>query len=299
MYLTGIGDEAGACIDAQIRATKELGWKHIEGRNVQVGDFPKGNFHDVPDAAFDAVLAKLEEAGVGICCFGSTIGNWAKKITDPFEPTLEEVGRAIPRMQRLGTKFVRIMSYAVLEDSDDQMEGERFRRVGEITKRFLDAGIQPVHENCMNYGGMSWTHALKLLENVPGLKWVWDTGNPIFNADRSKPKPWPRQDPVEFYEKVKPWIVHVHVKDCIWNTEKNDADYTYPGEGDGQVRPVLRDLLAGGYNGGISIEPHLAVVFHDASVTSDAEREYSTYVEYGRRLTLLVQEILTEVKNKA
>ncbi|MCB1127447.1 MAG: sugar phosphate isomerase/epimerase, partial [Verrucomicrobiae bacterium] len=288
MYLTGIGDEAGACIDAQIKATTELGWKSIEGRNVQVGDFPKGNFHDVPDAAFDAVVAKLEEAGLGICCFGSTIGNWAKKITDPFEPTLEEVARAIPRMQRLGTKFIRIMSYAVREDSDDQMEAERFRRLREITQRFLDAGIQPVHENCMNYGGMSWRHALELLEHVPGLKWVWDTGNPIFNADRSKPKPWPRQDPMEFYQKVKPWIVHVHVKDCRWDEDKNDADYVYPGEGDGQVRPVLRDLLAGGYDGGISIEPHLAVVFHDASVTSDAGREYSTYVEYGRRLTRMV-----------
>lgn len=298
MYLTGIGDEAGASLDAQIKATRELGWKSIEGRNVQVDGFPKGNFHDVPDAAFEAAVAKLEEAGLGICCFGSTIGNWAKKITDPFERTLEEVARAIPRMQRLGTKFIRIMSYAVREDSDDQMEEERFRRVREITQRFLDAGLQPVHENCMNYGGMSWSHALKLLENVPGLKWVWDTGNPIFNADRSRPKPWPRQDPFEFYQKVKPWIAHVHVKDCVWNTEKNDADYTYPGEGDGQVRPVLRDLLAGGYDGGLSIEPHLAVVFHDASVTSDAEREHSTYVEYGRRLTRMVQEVLTELKNR-
>lgn len=295
MYLTGIGDEAGASIDAQIRATRELGWQSIEGRNVQVGEFPAGNFHDIPEAAFEAVVAKLEEAGIRICCFGSTIANWAKKITDPFEPTLEEVDRAIPRMQRLGTKLVRVMSYAVREDTEDQMEEERFRRLREITRRFLDAGIQPVHENCMNYGGMSWRHALKLLENVPGLKWVWDTGNPIFNPDRSKPKPWPRQDPWEFYQKVKPWILHVHVKDCVWNPEKNDADYTWPGEGHGQVRRVLKDLLASGYDGGISIEPHLAAVFHDASVQADPERQYQTYVEYGRRLERMIQEIQAEL----
>ena len=48
------------------------------------------------------------------------------------------------------------------------------------------AGIQPVHENCMNYGGMGWPYAVELLENVPGLKWVFDTANPIFNADRSR-----------------------------------------------------------------------------------------------------------------
>jgi len=32
-------------------------------------------------------------------------------------------------------------------------------------------------------------HALELLEKVPGLKWVFDTANPIFNDDHSKPKP--------------------------------------------------------------------------------------------------------------
>ncbi len=296
MYLTGIGDEAGAHIDAQIKATKELGWSSIEARNVQVDGFDKANMHDIPDAAFEEVVGKLETAGISICCFGSTIGNWAKKITDPFEPSLDEARRAIPRMQRLGTKFVRIMSYAILEDAEDQMEEERFRHLRELTKMFLDAGIQPVHENCMNYGGMGWPFALKLLENVPGLQWVWDTGNPIFNPDRTKPKPWPRQDPWEFYLKVKPWITHVHVKDVIWDNEKNDAIYKYPGEGDGQVRAVLKDLLASDYDGGISIEPHLAVVFHDASVKSDAAAEYTTYVEYGRRLTSMVQEIVSELK---
>lgn len=296
MYLTGIGDEAGALLDAQIKATHELGWKSIEARNVLVEGFEKANLHDIPDAAFDRAAGQLADAGISIACFGSTIGNWAKKIEDPFDISLAEARRAIPRLQRLGTKLIRIMSYAVREDEDDQMEEERFRRLRELTRMFLDAGVQPVHENCMNYGGMGWPFALKLLENVPGLKWVWDTGNPIFNPDRTRPKPWPRQDPWEFYTKVKPWILHVHVKDVIWDEAKNDAVYTYPGEGQGQVRRVLRDLLADGYDGGISIEPHLAVVFHDASVQSNADAEYSTYVEYGRRLTSMVQEILSELR---
>ncbi|HCP38918.1 MAG TPA: xylose isomerase, partial [Verrucomicrobiales bacterium] len=36
MILTGIADEAGALIDAQIKATKELGWNTIEARTVEV-----------------------------------------------------------------------------------------------------------------------------------------------------------------------------------------------------------------------------------------------------------------------
>jgi sugar phosphate isomerase/epimerase len=297
MYIAGIADEAGADIDVQIRATQELGWKHIEARNVEVTGFPKANLHDVPDKAFDIIVQKLAAAGIEINCFGSTIGNWSKRIEDPFDITLGEIKRAIPRMQRLGTKFIRIMSYKP-RDEEDQMEKERFYRMNEITKRFLDEGIQPVHENCMNYGGMGWTFALKLLEKVPGLKWVFDTANPIFNDDRSKQKPWPKQDPWEFYQHVKPWTVHVHIKDAVWNATKNDADYTFPGKGDGAVRRIISDLLASGYDGGFSIEPHVAIVFHDASVQSSAEVQYSTYVQYGRELEEMVKSICAELKTK-
>lgn len=290
MYFSGIADEAGANLDAQIQATQTLGWQHLEARNVEVTGFPKGNLHDIPDDAFDLVVEKLAAAGLKINCFGSTIGNWSKKIEDPFDLTLGEVRRAIPRMERLGTKFIRVMSYKVC-DGEEQMEAERFRRMRELTRMFLDAGLQPIHENCMNYGGMSWQHGLKLLENVPGLKWVFDTANPVFNADRSQPAPHPRQDPWEFYLKVKPAVVHVHIKDGKWNPVKNDADYTWPGEGDGAVRAIITDLLAGGYDGCLSIEPHLAVVFHDVTVQASAEAQFSSYLEYGRRLERLVGEV--------
>lgn len=298
MYLSGIADEAGSLLDTQIRATQALGWEHIEARNVEVPGHPKGNIHDIPEEAFEMVLEKLARSGLKINCFGSTIGNWAKSVEDPFEITLAEVRRALPRMQRLGTKFIRIMSYKV-RDGEDQLEQERFRRLREITNLFLGAGLQPVHENCMNYGGMGWTFALRLLENVPGLKWVFDTANPIFNDDRSKPKPWRKQDPWEFYTHVKPWIVHVHIKDARWNPAKNDADYQYPGDGDGAVKPIIHDLLAGGYAGCFSIEPHLAVVFHDASVQASEEVQFGSYIEYGKRLEKLVGQVQADLATRA
>jgi sugar phosphate isomerase/epimerase len=294
-FFSGIGDEAANNIDDQIRAIKALGWNHLEARNVEVPGFPKGNIHDIPDAAFDVLVEKVQSAGVHINCFGSTIGNWGKKIDEPFDSSLAEARRAIPRMKRLGTKFIRIMSFAVRKE-EDQMAPERFRRLRELTQMFRDEGLQPVHENCMNYGGMGWPFTLELLEKVPGLKLVFDTANPVFNDDRSKPKPWGKQDPLEFYEHVKEHIVHVHVKDARWNNAKNDADYTMPGDGDGKVRPILKDLLASGYKGGLSIEPHVAVVFHDSAVQASEADMFNSFVEYGRRLMLLVDEIMVDLK---
>ena len=298
MILTGIGDEAGNTIEAQIGAVQELGWKHLEMRGVEVAGFPKANFHEIPDKAFDLAAAKLQEAGIRVHCFGSTIMNWGKTISTPFEVTLGEVSRCIPRMQRLGVKFVRVMSF---KPGDDEAEipAAVFERVREVTKRFLGAGITPVHENCMNYGGMSSRHALQLIEQAPGLKWVFDTANPVFNSDRTKPRPWPQQDPWEFWTQVREHVVHIHIKDATWNPAKKDADYNWPGEGQGRVRDILQDAFARGYDAGISIEPHMVVVFHDAgSKASDAVMR-ENFVEYGRRLEILIRRVkaaLSELK---
>ncbi len=291
MIITGIGDEGAGAIDGQIQATRQLNWQHLEMRGVEVPGFPKGNFHDIPDAAFDLAVQKLESAGVGVCCFGSTIMNWARRVQDPFDLTLAEVKRAIPRMARLGAKYVRIMSFKPGDD-EYRIPAEVFRRVKEVTGRFLDAGLQPVHENCMNYGGMSWQHALELLDKCPGLKWVFDTANPIFNPDRSKPKPWPKQDPWEFWVHVRDHVVHIHIKDATWNPARNDADYDWPGEGQGRVRDVLRDALARGYDAALSIEPHMVTVFHDpqAKTANDAAL-MENYLEYGRRVEHMVAEL--------
>lgn len=287
VYLTGFADEAAADVDGQIRATKELGWSNIESRAID-----GKNIHDLDDAAFDQACRKFDAAGIRINAFGSAIANWGKQITDPMDVTWAEVGRAIPRMKRLGTRLIRIMSFAVLKDKgpNDQMEEERFLRLREIVKRFADEGMTAVHENCMNYGGMGWRYTLKLLENVPGLKLVFDTGNPVFAVDRSYPEPCPQQSVWEFYSRVRPHIAHVHIKDG-YVTPEGKHIFTFAGEGQGDTRLVMRDLLESGYEGGISIEPHLAVVFHDASVQADSVVRYNNYVEYGRRFMALLRDV--------
>jgi sugar phosphate isomerase/epimerase len=294
MILLGISDEAGNRLETQIGAVQELGWRHLEMRNVEVEGFPKANFHDIPEPAFERAVDQLKTAGVSVYCFGSTIMNWAKKVTDPFENTLAEVKRCIPLMQRLGTRYVRIMSFKPA-DTEELIPPTALQRVREVTKMFLDAGLTPVHENCMNYGGMSWRHGLQLLENAPGLKWVFDTANPVFNFDRAKSKPWPQQDPWEYWTHVRDHVAHIHIKDATWNPAKNDADYNWPGQGQGRVRDILKDALARGYDAGISIEPHMVVVFHDANSKANDAAIRANFVDYGRRMETMLGELQAEL----
>ena len=163
MYLTGFADEASAGIEGQIQATQALGWENIESRNID-----GKNIHDLSDQEFDVVYGKLQEAGVKINCFGSAIANWGKRIEEPFDSSMAEAKRAIPRMKRLGTQLIRIMSFAVRKGHgpDDQMVEERFRRLRELVSMFSGEGLIPVHENCMNYGGLGWPFTQKIIENI-------------------------------------------------------------------------------------------------------------------------------------
>src|SRR5207244_2087219 len=102
-----------------------------------------------------------------------------------------------------------------------------------------------------------------------------------------------------FWTHVKEHVEHLHVKDATWIPTKNDADYNWPGEGQGRVRDILQDALASGYNAGVSIEPHMVVVFHDAGSKVNDEEMRANFVEYGRHLDKLIQEIKADVADRA
>jgi sugar phosphate isomerase/epimerase len=87
----------------------------------------------------------------------------------------------------------------------------------------------------------------------------------------------------------------VHIKDgCI--IDGKDI-YTFAGDGDGDVRKILKDLFKNAYDGGFSMEPHMVKVFHDKSGCEESNRiaMYKNYVEYGQRFMKLVAEVKGEL----
>jgi len=298
MFLTGFADEAGADFAVQIKATKELGWKYIETRNIN-----GKNLATLTDAEFDKVCEQLDEAGVQINCFGSEIANWGKnprKDAD-FEASLKELNDALPRMKKLGIKLVRGMSFASppADEAPDSPELEKiiFKKVRQLVEICADNGIIYGHENCMNYGGLSYVHTLRLLEGVnhDNLKLIFDTGNPCFNYRWIGQPPFPLQSSWEFYRNVREHVVYVHIKDGIALPgedcmKRPECKFTYAGFGNGDVRAIVTDLLENGYDGGFSMEPHLAVVFHDDKPQAESDVRYQNYVSYGRKFEALLRD---------
>jgi sugar phosphate isomerase/epimerase len=296
MYFTGFADEASPDIDLQIKATRELGWKHIETRALY-----GSKLSDISDAHFEELQAKLEHSGVSFNCYGSGIANWSQPVNEPPDASYEEMRKAIPRMRKLGIKYVRMMSYEVLPGLDmEDFAEEVFKRVRVLAEMAEDGGVLCLHENCMNWAGQSYEHTLRLLDAVksPALKLVYDTGNPVFSDDVRGAEPYKKQSSWEFYSNVKEFIEYVHIKDGIWNEDEQNTLYTFPGEGNGDVRAIVKDLLENGYDGGFSMEPHMKSVFHSDEKKEADEFAYKNYVEYGQKFMKLINEIKKEQRGK-
>ena len=297
LFLSGFADEAANDLAGQIKVLKTLNWKYLEARSID-----GVNIHNLEESAFEKVCIALEESAIKINCFGSTIANWGTPVDSDFDDTMAAVKRAIARMQRLKVPLIRIMSYAVLCDEQkrpfaDQKEEKRFEQLRKICGAFLDAGITPVHENCFNYGGMSWEHTIKMLNAVPGMKLVYDTGNPGLTPDFRKPYPYPNQDSWDAWQQLKAHVVHIHIKDGKRDPKTGEETYFFPGEGDCEVRKTLADAVSSGYSGSFTIEPHMAAVFHDTSVKNNPEYRFNNFVEYGKKTEELFRSIGCDVRD--
>lgn len=302
MFLTGFADEAAADFATQIQATRELGWKFIESRRIN-----GKTLATLTDEEFETVAAQLAESGVAINCYGSSVANWSchPRKEEDFQASIRELEAALPRMEKLGIKLLRGMSFLTPDDEvpdSPELEAIIFRKVRTLVEMCADHGVVYGHENCMNYGGLSHLHTLKLLEKVhhDNLKLIFDTGNPCFNYRALGSKPFPLQSSWEFYQNVREHIVYVHIKDALALPRADGVRpkplFTWAGDGTGDVRAIVKDLLAGGYDGGFSMEPHIASVFHDANPGRAPEAvRYASYVEYGRRFEKLLHETLNDL----
>lgn len=280
MFYSGFADEAGTPLADQIKATRTLGWNHIEVRML-----PEGNWTEVDDAVFEKALSDLNAAGIAISSFGGPIANWARHVDGDFDLDVASLKRAIPRMKKASCPIMRIMSWpnsekAPLADAD--WKREVLRRLKILARMAEDGGVTLGLENCSGWSSDKPENMVTTMETIksPALKIIYDTGNPVGHGG----------DALQWYRLCKPWTVYVHIKDGK-RTTGAEAHYTFPGEGEGKVRETLANLFASGYDGGISIEPHLAAQVHLGTSAEGKTNAFDLYVEYGRRLMKIVNEV--------
>ena len=287
MIITGFTDEVSDNLSLQIKALQELGWNHIDLRTIN-----GKNISSLTDKEFDLVHEQLAENNIQISCFGSTIANWGRDAVQSFDLDMSEMKTSIGHMKKADVRFIRIMSYKVetplkLDSDHEKIVIENIKKIVRLAE---ENNITCLHENCETWGGQSYQHSLRLLEKVnsPALKLVFDTGNPVATRDITGEEPFLYQDSLKFFQEVRAHVEYLHIKDATWSGDS--LHYTYPGEGQGNIPEILRMIVEQNMDIPVSIEPHVAAVFHDPSVTAAVAKRWDTFIDYGRRLVTLADE---------
>ncbi len=181
-----------------------------------------------------------------------------------FESERGRCRRAVEAARRLGASLVRVFSFFVPDGSYGRHRAEIVRRLAAFAADAERAHVTLVLENESYLYGDSAERCLDLIESVgsAALRIAFDPANFVQVGVRPHAEAWPL---------LQPYVVHVHIKDAVAVDRTGLPPYPQripperlmdsvrlPGEGDGELRALLRDLVREQYQGFLTLEPHLA-----------------------------------------
>ena len=238
--LSGFADEINPQLDEQIRVLKKLGMHYVEMRGAN----GKG-LVEYPLDEVEKIKEQLDENDIHLSSVGSPIGKI--QITDDFEDHFKLFCHTVNIAHVMEVPYIRMFSFFMPEGEDpEKYHDEVFRRVGRMADYAVKHNVILLHENEKEIYGDVADRCRKLMEEFYSdhFKAVFDFANFVQC----------HQDTKEAYEMLKPYIEYVHVKDAEW-----ESGHVVPaGHGDGNVKEILKMLKKSGYEGFLSLEPHLA-----------------------------------------
>ena len=234
-------DEIAESLDRQIEVLSRLGISYVELRSadgINVSDFTM-NFAK-------EVKKKLDQANIRISAIGSPIGKIG--IDDDFDAHLQKLSHTEQMADIFETPYIRMFSFFMPEGCEDYSpyKDEVMARLGKFVDYAKANDIILLHENEKDIYGDVASRCLEIQKNFycDHFKAVFDFANFVQC----------KQDTLEAYEMMKPYVEYIHIKDARWD----DASVVPPGTGDGHVAEILAKFKAAGYQGYLSLEPHLA-----------------------------------------
>lgn len=239
--LSAFADEISPDLDVQLATLKRLGVPGLDLRSV--GGV---NVLNLTDANLDEVVQKCADLQLHVQAIGSPVNK--VPLTGANQPLeLEKLEKAIHAAQRTGTKLIRVFSPEVPEQfyADAWISIEAW--MAEQIYVAEQAGITLLHENDATFYGAYPQGAKRLFDRFGGesFKAAFDFANTVLIGYR------PMRD---WFPWLLPHLHTLHIKDAMEIGKK----IVPAGEGDGELVETFRWLIAQGWSGTLTIEPHLA-----------------------------------------
>jgi len=243
--VTGFADEISKDLGEQIALLTELKIKFVEFRSAW-----GTKVLDLTDEQLAAAKQQLDQAGIQLSSVGSDLGKI--QITDPFESHLERARHGVEVANFFGAKYIRMFSFFMPEGQDPgSYRDEVMRRTRAMVELAEAGGIVLLHENEKDIFGDTPERVVDLMTTIdsPNYRAIFDPANYVQCG--IKPA-------TEAYPLVKEFTDYIHCKDARYPTLGQELGEVVPsGEGDGQFPELLQALKESGFNGFLSIEPHL------------------------------------------
>ncbi len=239
--LTGFGDEISPNLATQLKVMESVEIKHLELRGI------KGkNVLELSEEEVEEAKQILKEKNFKISAIGSPIGKI--KISDDFSLDLKRLKKAISLAHIFETKYIRIFSYYLPEERRPSYSKEVIRRIEKMTEISEKEKIVLLLENEDDVYGDTPERCLEILESInsPYLCFTFDPANFIMAGVRPYREAFP---------KIIKHIEYVHIKDARFF----DKVIVPAGEGDGEIKEILKELKERNFDGFLSLEPHLAI----------------------------------------
>lgn len=237
--LTGFADEADGQLIKQVELLKKLNMSYVEMRGV---DGDNLIFHS--DDKVNQIKEYLDANGIKLSALGSPLGKIG--INDEFAPHMEQFKRAVEIGHKMECKNIRMFSFYIPGDAKpEQYEAQVMDRLGQFVEYATANDTVLLHENEKGIYGEKAVECKKLMENFYGehFKAIFDFANFV----------QAKENTLEAYKLLKPYIAYIHVKDAKWE----DGSVVPAGYGDGHLKEIFTDLAANGFDGFLSLEPHL------------------------------------------
>ena len=255
IVLTGFADEIDASLEHQIRVLKKLHMNHVEMRGVD-----GKNLVDYSEAEAKEIKKRLDDNGISLSAIGSPLGKIG--IKEDFAPHMELYKHTVELAHIMGTPNIRMFSfYGTEKEAPTVYREEVMDRLGQFADYAVSNDVVLLHENEKGIYGEMAEGCLDIMKQFYGdhFKAVFDFANFV----------QARQDTLEAYEMLRPYIAYIHVKDALWK----DGSVVPAGYGDGNVKEILKKLKADGYKGYLSLEPHLTEFAGFAALEKNGKTE--------------------------